>query len=164
MPAGAVYHTTDPPSRQRCYLRWTLDSFQGFAYNLPVSTSPSPSPAGSHRVVWLLGLAVVSALVIYFFLWQPKGLTIFWATGNELDIIGFNLYRASEPDGDYVKINDQMIPGSPDDVLGGEYTYLDTDIEKGQTYYYKLERIHRQGHSLPLEGPIELRAPRFPFP
>ncbi len=129
-----------------------------------MSASSSSSPPRSRRVLWLLGLTLIAAGVSYLFLWQPSGLVIFWSTGNELDIIGFNLYRAASPDGEYVRINEQMIPGSPDDVLGGDYSYTDVNVEKGQTYYYKLERIHRQGHSLPLEGPLELTAPRFPLP
>lgn len=111
-----------------------------------------------------LALAVVASLIYALFIWQPRGLLITWTTGNELDIIGFNLYRADSADGAYVKINAQLIQGSADNVVGGAYSYLDTQVEKGRPYYYKLERIHRLGLTLPLEGPLELHAPRFPWP
>lgn len=145
-----------------------LDRRCAILYNAGVS-NPSKSSRAAHLHVdrvWGLALALVTlGLAVYaLFFWQPRGLLITWSTGNEFDIIGFNLYRADTADGEYVKINPQMIQGSADNAIGGDYRYLDTGVTKGRAYYYKLERIHRLGRPLPLEGPIELHTPRFPIP
>jgi hypothetical protein len=80
-----------------------------------------------------------------------------WTTESELDIVGFNLYRAESIDGDYQKINQEIIPPASDPMLGGEHSYADTDVTFFKTYYYKLESVDRAGASTQ-SNPITLRA------
>jgi hypothetical protein len=80
-----------------------------------------------------------------------------WTTESEVDVAGFNLYRSDSPDGPYVKVNAALIPGASDPLLGGKYTYTDTNVVAGQTYYYKLEDIDLDGTTT-LHGPIEVVA------
>jgi hypothetical protein len=77
-----------------------------------------------------------------------------WTTESEVDVAGFNLYRSESPAGPYVKVNDALIPGASDPLLGGKYTYTDTNVVTGQTYYYKLEDVDLDGTTT-LHGPIE---------
>ena len=72
-------------------------------------------------------------------------LTIHWSTENELDIVGFNLYRSDAANGEYVKLNDRPIPAAADPLLGSEYSYIDANVIPGRTYYYILEIIDRNG-------------------
>ena len=80
-----------------------------------------------------------------------------WTTESEVDMAGFNLYRSDSPAGPYVKVNDALIPGASDALLGGEYAYTDTNVVAGQTYYYKLEDVELDGATV-LHGPIEVVA------
>jgi hypothetical protein len=76
-----------------------------------------------------------------------------WTTESEVNLAGFNIYRSEIPDGAYVKLNDTLIPASPDPIAGGSYTYTDTTVEPGVTYYYQLEDVELDGKAT-LHGPI----------
>jgi hypothetical protein len=76
-----------------------------------------------------------------------------WTTESEVNLAGFNIYRSESPDGPYVKLNDLLIPASPDPVTGGSYTYTDATAEPGVTYYYQLEDVELDGKAT-RHGPI----------
>jgi len=80
-----------------------------------------------------------------------------WTTASEVDTAGFNLYRSEDPDGPFTRINDHLIPASPDPLLGGSYTFTDTDVVAGRTYYYQLEDVEIDGTTT-RHGPIEVKA------
>ena len=80
-----------------------------------------------------------------------------WTTETEVDTAGFNLYRSDSPDGSYIKINHDLIPGSSDPLLGAKYVYTDTNVVAGRTYYYKLEDVELDGTTT-IHGPIEVVA------
>jgi hypothetical protein len=88
---------------------------------------------------------------------RSTDLTIHWTTESELDIIGFNLYRSTTPDGEFIKVNNEMIPSSPDPFVGGEYTYVDQGVIRGETYYSELETLDRQGN-VSRKGPYAIPA------
>ena len=67
-----------------------------------------------------------------------------WETGTELDNAGFNLYRATSPDGPYAKINGALIAAEGDPVAGASYRFLDKGLTTG-TYYYLLEDVDYNG-------------------
>ncbi len=113
-------------------------------------------------IILLLGLVIVSALVLR---WQPQLLTsltrtdlvIRWTTESELDIAGFNLYRSDTPDGEFVKINVELIPPAPDPFVGGEHKFVDENVIRGRTYYYQLESVSRHGGTT-IQGPFAIPA------
>jgi len=72
------------------------------------------------------------------------GVTLAWETGTEIDNAGFNLYRASAPDGPYAKINGALIAAQGDPVTGATYFFLDENLAPG-TYYYELEDVDLNG-------------------
>ena len=77
-----------------------------------------------------------------------------WETASEINNIGFNLWRSTREMGDYVKLNDLLIPSQAlGSVIGASYSYMDTAVVGGTTYYYKLESIATDGSS-ELHGPI----------
>lgn len=73
-------------------------------------------------------------------------MTIRWTTESELDIIGFNIYRSDTADGEFVKINNELIPPADDPFIGGEHAFVDENVTRGETYYYQLETVGRNGN------------------
>jgi len=65
---------------------------------------------------------------------------LIWETATELDNMGFNLYRATSPDGERTRINDELIPGRGTG-LGGSYQFFDPAALDDGTYYYWLEDV-----------------------
>ena len=80
-----------------------------------------------------------------------------WTTESEVNTAGFNVYRSESDEGPYIQVNRELIPSSPDPILGGRYVYTDTNVVAGQTYYYKLEDVELDGATT-LHGPVEVVA------
>ncbi len=70
---------------------------------------------------------------------------ITWSTGTEIDTVGFNLYRSDNPEGPFTRVNDRPIAAASDPLLGGSYTYTDTEVVADTVYYYQLEDIEADG-------------------
>jgi hypothetical protein len=118
------------------------------------------------RMVVAGRLAIVTAVL--FLIWPlmaaaqeptpPASVVIVeWTTESEVDTAGFNIYRSESAEGPYIKINPELIPSSPDPILGGKYVYTDTNVVAGRTYYYKLEDVELGGTTT-MHGPIEVVA------
>jgi hypothetical protein len=84
-----------------------------------------------------------------------------WSTASEIDNAGFNIYRAESEDGEYVKINDFMIPAQGSSTEGAFYEFVDKAVRNRKTYYYKLEDIDLNGNST-MHDPVSAR-PRLIF-
>lgn len=81
-----------------------------------------------------------------------------WTTEVETNTAGFDLYRGESRDGPFdVKVNDALIPASPDPMAGGQYHFIDRTTAAGKTYYYQLQEVELSG-SVNTYGPIEVRA------
>jgi len=76
-----------------------------------------------------------------------------WETAQEINNLGFYLYRATSSSGPYVKLNAGIIPGLSFSVKGKSYSFMDTTIIPGKLYYYKLEDLDASGKRT-LHGPI----------
>ncbi len=87
----------------------------------------------------------------------PGLVVVEWTTESEVNLAGFNIYRGESPDGPYLKINDALIPASPDPLTGGSYSYTDTTAEPGMTYYYMLEDVELDGQAT-THGPVQVVA------
>jgi len=63
-----------------------------------------------------------------------------WETASEVDILGFNVLRSTSETGQRVQLNANLIPvENPGQMIGDRYTYSDTDLLLGETYYYWIE-------------------------
>jgi hypothetical protein len=89
------------------------------------------------------------------FIANPKAgkVILQWSTASEIDNAGFNLYRSESKDGDYIKINDIIIPAQGSSTKGESYEFVDNDVKNRKTYYYKLEDIDLNGTST-MHGPV----------
>ena len=85
---------------------------------------------------------------------QGNGVLLTWETANEIDNLGFNIYRADSQVGQLVKINPYMIVSQdPGSVAGAAYSFLDESAAPGATYYYWLEDIDASGTATK-HGPV----------
>jgi fibronectin type 3 domain-containing protein len=66
-------------------------------------------------------------------------INIKWSLNLELDIAGYNIFRATSINGDYTKLNKELIdPDSP--------FYTDEDVESGKLYFYRVSAVDRAGN------------------
>ena len=86
---------------------------------------------------------------------MDKDVKLEWSVASEINHAGYNIYRATAIDGDYVKINDALIAVGPQSSSLEEkyYEYLDTDVEQS-TLFYKLQDVNLDGQS-DWHGPIQ---------
>jgi hypothetical protein len=84
-----------------------------------------------------------------------------WTTEAEINNAGFNLYRSSSADGEYIKINDSLIPAQGSSTQGAAYEFTDNDVQNRKTYYYKLEDIDLNVTST-MHGPVSA-TPRWVY-
>jgi len=64
-----------------------------------------------------------------------------WMTVRETDHQGFEIYRGVTPSGEFKKIHPDLIPPNG----GGKYTVVDSTIQAGRTYYYKIVSVDLRG-------------------
>ncbi len=80
-----------------------------------------------------------------------------WETANEIDVLGFNLYRAEEIHSPRIRLNDRLISGqAPGSPMGAVYQSVDATAEAGVAYYYWLESRDIDGSST-THGPLKAR-------
>ena len=76
----------------------------------------------------------------------PHAIQLGWQTAQEVDLLGFNIFRSVAVDGLPVKINPAMIPGiNPGQLKGNSYQFLDVTAESGKTYNYWVEWVGEAG-------------------
>ncbi len=86
-----------------------------------------------------------------------------WETVSETDIQGFDLYRADDPQGDPVRLNDTLIPAKqPGNPTGDQYQFVDRPAQPGTTYYYWLDCVFLDG-STARHGPVSATAGPYRF-
>lgn len=88
-------------------------------------------------VAWLL----LAALIIILQIGSAPTIEIAWVTATEFETAGFNVWRSDSPQGVFNKVNDQLIPASPDAATGAEYRFVDEEIDRNKTYFYRLEDV-----------------------
>lgn len=77
---------------------------------------------------------------------QPNFARLNWKTVNEMSVIGFNIWRSRTRDGTYTKINTSPIYAlHTGQLVGDKYTFRDTGVKAGRTYYYKIELLGPSG-------------------
>jgi hypothetical protein len=110
----------------------------------------------------LLLVSLVAALVLMVVtatgsVLSTATVTVEWSTASELNTAGFNLYRGETQDGPFTRINVELIPASPDPLIGGSYVFTDTAVIAGRTYYYQLEDVETSGATT-IQGVVQVKA------
>ena len=73
--------------------------------------------------------------------------TLCWITESETDNLGFNLYRSTNNNSEFLMLNAELIAGNGSTSERHEYSYIDRDVINGLTYYYKIEDVDYAGKS-----------------
>ena len=107
---------------------------------------------------WRLVLVLLTAVLLQGCSNQAAPIVIQWSTETEVNTAGFNVFRSDSRDGQYVQINANLVPSSPDPLLGGRYAYTDTQVEAGKTYFYKLEELESTGNRITYDRIVEATA------
>jgi len=105
----------------------------------------------------LIGLIVLLAILLGWQAYQEATVVVEWSTASELDTVGFNVYRADNPQGPFVQVNSELIPASSEPLTGGAYSFRDSAVKPGITYYYELEEVQSNG-GRDRFGPISVQA------
>jgi len=71
--------------------------------------------------------------------------TLAWETRSELNNLGFQVYRRVE-DGEFARIDTEMIPGAGSSEDAHSYTYVDRGLTNGVTYYYQIAAVDFAGN------------------
>ena len=82
---------------------------------------------------------------------------ITFKTKTESEAVGFNLWRSEEEKGVYSRINPTLIEARGGATYGADYSFTDTAVRPGATYYYKLEEQDTTGTSV--YGPVSATLP-----
>ncbi|MFH0792724.1 MAG: hypothetical protein V2A74_01685 [bacterium] len=77
---------------------------------------------------------------------RPK-VTVKWQTESEEENFGFNVLRSESQNGPWTVVNEKPIPGAGTTPLPKKYEYIDYGVERGKTYYYKLQDIDFSGRA-----------------
>ncbi len=107
---------------------------------------------------WVSGITITNAgtvITLTSFTATPTAtqVKVAWQTGSEVDTAGFNIWRSATATGTFSKVNAAVIPANGSGVGGASYSWTDTTVGAGQTWYYKLEDIDSYGAST-LHGPV----------
>ncbi len=78
---------------------------------------------------------------------------ITWTTSTEIDTEGFHILRSTSGSGEYSRITSSMIASTGSAYSGGRYSFVDTAVEDGESYYYKLEEVDNKGN-IAQYGPV----------
>lgn len=104
-----------------------------------IKMGAAKSPA-SNLMLIIGSLWLVLAAWLLYYQMNPS-IQVEWNTATELETAGFNLYRSPGSNGDFVRINDKLIPSTGSGVSGADYTFTDKDVAAGETYFYLLEEV-----------------------
>lgn len=104
---------------------------------------PATGERSPERVLIVLGILwlLMAAVIVISQLSRTQPVKVEWQTATEVDTAGFNIYRAPSEDGPFTRINEQLIPSEGTAISGASYTFVDGDVEEGQTYCYRLEDV-----------------------
>ena len=77
-----------------------------------------------------------------------------WQVGNESAIYGYAIYRASSPNGNFDRINQEIVLAkNQGDNVTSSYQYRDNTAQSGKEYWYYITIFYNSGKKVQLTGP-----------
>lgn len=91
-------------------------------------------------------LVITRAVISSFSAGVENGRTVVtWTTASETGTVGFYLYRLDKASGEYLQVNDRLLPGLLTAPQGGTYRYVDNNAFAGNSYEYLLVEVESSG-------------------
>jgi len=118
------------------------------AYELAVAPTPTPPPGPTQPPT--------AAQVTAFSARQDRAgrVALTWDTASEAEVAGFNVERAADPTGPWVRVNGALIPAAGSVTGGAGYHYVDDATGLSGSLRYRLEIVGTSGPPQTF-GPIE---------
>lgn len=79
---------------------------------------------------------------------QRQSHRLHWETKSEVESAGFNIFRSERVDGDFARVNKDLIPAARFSARVRQYEYIDSDIDPCKTYYYYVDGVSTNGESM----------------
>ena len=76
-----------------------------------------------------------------------------WATGSEIDNLGFHVYRSLSAGEPWTRLTSSLIPGQGFSATGASYAWSDSGLQNGTRYFYRLEDVDSRAVST-FHGPV----------
>ena len=145
---AAVFNGFAPPAAGATYIRCRI-AYQAADVNNPTGGANS-GEVEDYRVDTALSVTLASFDAAS----QAGHVLVAWETVSEASNAGFNLYRSLAADGQRTLLG--YVPSqAPGATQGAPYSFQDTDVLTGQTYWYWLEDISLSGAAT-LHGPVSV--------
>jgi hypothetical protein len=77
----------------------------------------------------------------------PSGIEVVWEAESQRENLGWNVYRSESIDGQFEKVNTKVIEGDGTTSVAKTYKFVDSDAQKGKSYFYYLESIAFDGET-----------------
>ena len=111
---------------------------------------PSLTYYGNHRDFGTPGYRGGGPLPVSLSKFRPERLesgdvVIRWVTQSELNNAGFNILRSDTRDGQYTKVNTQLIAGQGTTSEKTSYEWKDTTAKPNVVYYYQIQDVSIDG-------------------
>jgi fibronectin type 3 domain-containing protein len=143
-PAFTQVDSTTAPSGTDASVTWSgLSNSKEYEWYAVASNSADAAAS----LIWRFTTAAPTAVDLVDFTGATTNGTVQldWQTASELNLVGFNLYRAETLTGERTRLNaDQIQALHPGQMVGDHYQYID-QIDPGQPYYYWLELVNQNG-------------------
>jgi hypothetical protein len=78
----------------------------------------------------------------------PYSVNLWW--NSSTDVVGYNVYRSSAPNGTYLKLNP---------ALNSSTAYTDSAVASGSTYYYAATSVNSSGQESSRSAPVQTTIP-----
>lgn len=89
---------------------------------------------------------------------RDSAVVLAWETASEVDLLGFNVYRAEAEGGVRTRLNEALIPAqAPGSPMGAVYDLVDEAVAPGATYWYWLAALDLHGEAT-ARGPVSATA------
>jgi len=108
--------------------------------------------SGVSDTVYIPTLAVISSFQSVV---EDGDVVVKWDTASEIGTIGFHLFRKES--GDFIRLNDRLLPGLLVSGQGGSYRFVDETAVAGVTHTYKLVEKEVRGRKR-VHGPYTVTA------
>lgn len=81
-----------------------------------------------------------------------------WSADAGTENLGYEISRSDTENGEYQILNTEVIPVSNSAANVHHYSFIDTEVEEGETYYYKIADVDVTGSTTYIVGPFPATA------